>query len=60
MTRCGWLLFAAVSILWGVPYLFIKLAVADLSPVVAWDRVAIGDPVPDTDPHSPQSVPGRG
>ena len=27
-------LFAAVSVLWGIPYLFIKLAVEDLSPVM--------------------------
>jgi len=38
----GWALFAAVSVLWGVPYLFIKLAVEDLSPgFVAWSRVAL-------------------
>ena len=42
MTPRGWLLFAAVSVVWGVPYLFIKLAVEDLSPgFVAWSRVAL-------------------
>jgi drug/metabolite transporter (DMT)-like permease len=30
----GWLLFAAMSVIWGIPYLFIKVAVADLSPDV--------------------------
>jgi drug/metabolite transporter (DMT)-like permease len=36
------LLFALVSVLWGIPYYFIKLAVADLSPVVVVaGRVAI-------------------
>jgi drug/metabolite transporter (DMT)-like permease len=36
------MLFAAVSVVWGVPYLFIKLAVDDLSPgFVAWSRVAL-------------------
>jgi drug/metabolite transporter (DMT)-like permease len=36
------MLFAAVSVLWGIPYLFIKLAVEDLSPVmVAWGRIAV-------------------
>ncbi len=32
MTRRGWLLFAAMGVIWGVPYLLIKVAVADLSP----------------------------
>jgi drug/metabolite transporter (DMT)-like permease len=42
MTPRGWVLFAAVSVVWGVPYLFIKLAVEDLSPgFVAWSRVAL-------------------
>ena len=42
MTPRGWILFAAVSVVWGVPYLFIKLAVEDLSPgFVAWSRVAL-------------------
>jgi len=43
VTRRGWLLFVAVSILWGVPYLFIKIAVKEASPgFVAWSRVTIG------------------
>jgi drug/metabolite transporter (DMT)-like permease len=39
----GWVLFAAMSVAWGVPYLFIKIAVDDgLSPgFVAWSRVAL-------------------
>src|SRR6266542_4195764 len=42
MTRRAWLLFAAVSLLWGVPYLFIKIAVAELPPVtVVFSRVAM-------------------
>jgi drug/metabolite transporter (DMT)-like permease len=42
MTTRGWALFGAVSVVWGVPYLFIKLAVDDLSPgFVAWSRVAL-------------------
>ena len=32
MNRRGWLLFAAMGVIWGVPYLLIKVAVADLSP----------------------------
>lgn len=31
-TRRGWLLFAAMALLWGVPYLFISIAVESLSP----------------------------
>lgn len=34
MTRKGWSLFAAMSVLWGLPYLFIKVAVAEVDPVV--------------------------
>src|SRR5260370_25984253 len=32
MTRRGQLLFGAMCVIWGVPYLFIKIAVRDLSP----------------------------
>jgi drug/metabolite transporter (DMT)-like permease len=44
MSARAWLLFAAVSVVWGVPYFFIKVAVdADVSPgFVAWSRVALG------------------
>ncbi len=34
MSRRGWLLFAAMSVLWGIPYLLIKVAVRELDPVV--------------------------
>jgi drug/metabolite transporter (DMT)-like permease len=38
----AWALFAAVSVIWGMPYLFIKIAVEDVSPsVVAWGRLAL-------------------
>ncbi len=33
MTRRGWLLFAAMSVIWGVPYLLIRVAVEEVSPV---------------------------
>jgi drug/metabolite transporter (DMT)-like permease len=33
VTRRAWILFAAMGLLWGIPYLLIKVAVADLSPV---------------------------
>lgn len=43
MTRRGWLLFAAMSVIWGVPYLLIKIAVSDVDPlVVAFGRTLIG------------------
>jgi drug/metabolite transporter (DMT)-like permease len=32
MTRRGWILFAAMSVIWGVPYLMIRVAIRDLSP----------------------------
>jgi drug/metabolite transporter (DMT)-like permease len=42
MTRKGWLLFAAISVFWGIPYLFIKIAVQVLDPtVVVCARVGI-------------------
>ena len=44
MSSRAWLLFAAVSVVWGVPYFFIKVAVdADVPPAfVAWSRIALG------------------
>ncbi|MEU4692885.1 DMT family transporter [Actinoplanes sp. NPDC023714] len=42
MNRLAWLLFVLVSALWGVPYLLIKIAIVDLSPVfVVAGRTAI-------------------
>lgn len=42
MTRRGWVLFIALSLVWGVPYLFIKIAVTSLAPsVVVFGRVAV-------------------
>jgi drug/metabolite transporter (DMT)-like permease len=32
MSRRGWLLFSAMSVIWGIPYLLIKIAVAELTP----------------------------
>ncbi len=44
MTPRAWLLFALSSVIWGVPYFFIKVAVdAGVPPAfVAWARVALG------------------
>ena len=43
MTARAWAGFATMSVLWGIPYLFIKVAVDDgLSPAfVAWSRVVL-------------------
>ena len=42
MSRRGWILFASLGLIWGTPYLLIKIAVADLSPfVVVFGRVAL-------------------
>ena len=32
MTRRGWALFAAMAVIWGIPYLLIKIAVGELTP----------------------------
>ncbi|PYO90172.1 MAG: EamA/RhaT family transporter [Gemmatimonadetes bacterium] len=43
MTRRAWLLFILSSVIWGVPYLFIKIAVdAGIAPAfIAWSRIAL-------------------
>jgi drug/metabolite transporter (DMT)-like permease len=43
MSRRGWWAFAAMSTIWGVPYLFIKIAVNGGAPPVglAWARVTL-------------------
>ena len=33
MSRRGWVLFSAMCVIWGIPYLLIKVAVSDLSAV---------------------------
>ena len=43
MTRKGWLLFAAVGIIWGMPYMMIRIAVESIDPlVIAFGRTLIG------------------
>lgn len=44
MNRRAWLAFAALSLIWGVPYLFIKVAVdGGVSPFfLAWARIVLG------------------
>ena len=37
------LIFAALCVIWGLPYFFIKLALAEVAPIgVAWARIALG------------------
>jgi len=43
MTRRGWLLFASMCVIWGIPYLLIRVAVRDLSPaMLVLARTGIG------------------
>ena len=43
MSRRGWTLFAAMSVIWGIPYLLIKVAVAGVPvPVLVLARVGVG------------------
>jgi drug/metabolite transporter (DMT)-like permease len=43
MSRRGWFLFAAMCVLWGIPYLLIKVAVAEVSvSVLVFARTALG------------------
>jgi drug/metabolite transporter (DMT)-like permease len=43
VSRRGWALFVAMCLIWGIPYLLIKVAVSDLSPVtLVFFRTAIG------------------
>jgi drug/metabolite transporter (DMT)-like permease len=42
VSKRGWALFLALSVIWGVPYLFIKMAVEHVSPaVLACTRTAL-------------------
>jgi len=43
LSRRGWLLFAAMGVIWGIPYLLIKVADGGVSvPVLVFTRVALG------------------
>ncbi|PZS20317.1 MAG: EamA family transporter [Pseudonocardiales bacterium] len=43
MTRRSWLIFAAMCIIWGIPYLLIRVAVRDVTPgTLVFARTAIG------------------
>ncbi|CAM3880605.1 DMT family transporter [Kibdelosporangium persicum] len=43
MTRNGWILFGLMGVIWGLPYLMIKVAVGGVSvPMIVFARTAIG------------------
>lgn len=43
MTRRSWALFAAMCVIWGIPYLLIRVAVRDFSPgTLVFARTALG------------------
>jgi drug/metabolite transporter (DMT)-like permease len=43
MTRRGWALFIAMAVIWGIPYLLIKIAVGQITPLtLVFARTAIG------------------
>jgi drug/metabolite transporter (DMT)-like permease len=42
VTRRAWAAFIAMSVIWGLPYLFMRIAVTEVSPVVVgWSRLLI-------------------
>ncbi|NUP53225.1 MAG: DMT family transporter [Catenulispora sp.] len=43
MSKRGWLLFAAMAVIWGIPYLLIKVALEGMTaPFIVFARTAIG------------------
>src|SRR5919108_6181834 len=43
MSRRALLLFAAMCVIWGIPYLFIRIAVSELPPaILVFSRTAVG------------------
>jgi drug/metabolite transporter (DMT)-like permease len=43
MSRRGWILFALMAVIWGIPYLLIKIAVGELTPAtLVFLRTAVG------------------
>jgi hypothetical protein len=59
MSRRGWLLFAAMGVIWGMPYLLIKVADGGVSvPVLVCTRVAIGSLTPAIKAGATRSVTG--
>jgi drug/metabolite transporter (DMT)-like permease len=53
----GWILFLAMSVIWGIPYLMIKIAVQSVSvPVLVFTRTAVGAAILIPLAFSPQTV----
>jgi len=43
MSRRGWILFALMAVIWGIPYFLIKIAVTEMPPVtLVFGRTALG------------------
>lgn len=43
MSRRGWILFASLALIWGLPYMLIRVAVAELAPaLLVFGRTALG------------------
>jgi hypothetical protein len=43
MSKRGWALFVALGIIWGMPYLLMRIAVGTIDPlVVAFGRTLVG------------------
>ena len=43
MTRRGLILFALMAVIWGIPYLFIRIAVDEITPaMLVFVRTSIG------------------
>ena len=59
MSAKAWVAFAALGVIWGVPYFFIKVAVQELSPfVIAWALYSgVGFPVSTAGPVPAAAVP---
>jgi drug/metabolite transporter (DMT)-like permease len=46
MSKRGWLLFSTMSVIWGIPYLFIKVALEGVSaPFLVFSRTAIASAI---------------
>lgn len=57
MTSRGWILFLAMSLIWGIPYLMIKVAVESVSvPVLVLTRTAVGAAILLPLVFSPQTI----
>jgi hypothetical protein len=56
VSRRGWLLFIAMCVIWGIPYLLIKVAVADLHPTAQGRSPAAPERIWPPNEPSPQTT----